>query len=50
MKFRSQIIILMKKNIALKMKKNNNIDSTDIINYDFCIKCKKKKKEIKSNL
>ena len=37
----------MNKNIALIMKKNNNIDSTDKLNYDFCIKCKKK---IKSKL
>ena len=28
---------------------NNNIDSTDIINYDFCYQCKKKKKKKKLN-
>jgi len=26
-----------------KNEKNNYNDSTDIINYDFCIKCQKKK-------
>jgi len=43
MNFLFQMNILMDKSIVTKMKNYNNIDITNIINYDFCIKNVKKK-------